>query len=72
MTVRAITSEQKRAVVERLLAAWEHAPTLRLGQLVTAACESMTPVPHPVFAVEDYRLVAEVERLTESHRTGEP
>jgi hypothetical protein len=32
---RAITPEQKRAVVERLLAAWLKVPSQRLGQMLS-------------------------------------
>ena len=67
MTVRAITSEQKRAVVERLLAAWEHAPTLRLGQLVTAACERALSPKSDLFGVEDETLVAQLEAFVIDH-----
>jgi hypothetical protein len=55
---RAITDEQKRAVVERLLAAWQRRPELRLGQLLVAG----TP-GYDVFYVEDADLVRSAERL---------
>lgn len=38
---RALTSEQKRIVVERILVAWESWPELRLGQLLFNALASM-------------------------------
>lgn len=57
---RALTPEQKRDAVERLLVAWEARPDLRLGQLLVVACEHRTP-PRPLFAVEDADLVAYVE-----------
>lgn len=34
---RALTPEQKRLVMERVLAAWCEAPQLRLGQLIQVA-----------------------------------
>jgi hypothetical protein len=57
---RALTPKQKRDAVERLLAAWQAKPDLRLGQLLVVACEHRTP-PLPLFAVEDADLVAIVE-----------
>lgn len=69
---RAVTYGMKRAVVARLLRAWDAAPALRFGQLILAACERDS-----LFAVEDERLVAlaeamtvvpEVETLTDSEK----
>lgn len=37
MKGRAQTSAQKRAVIERILAAWEQRPTERLGQFIVNA-----------------------------------
>ena len=45
---RAHTPEQKRQVVEALLAAWLAHPALRLGQLMEVLADSC-----PVFAIED-------------------
>lgn len=49
---RALTSEQKRDVVERILAAWEKAPALRLGQLLMHAARMEDPLM-PLIAAED-------------------
>lgn len=57
MSDRAETPEQKRAVIERLLAVWLRTPQQRLGQLLDNVC-SGSP-----FYVEDERLA----RLAESH-----
>ena len=37
MTGRAVTDEQKRAIIGRVLAAWLRAPEFRRGQLITSA-----------------------------------
>lgn len=59
---RAVTYGMKRAVLGRLLRAWDAAPALRLGQLLVAACERQTP-PLSLFAVEDERLASMVEAM---------
>jgi hypothetical protein len=48
---RAYTPEEKRAVVETLLRAWEAKPELRLGQLIENARGDLT-----LFYVEDQAL----------------
>jgi hypothetical protein len=53
---RAVTDEQKRAVVERLLAAWMRMPHLRLGQFV-CACSARTNADP--FFIEDETLVTQ-------------
>lgn len=55
---RAVTDEQKRAVMERLLAAWMRMPMLRLGQLLEAATDQEETA---VFFVEDDALARCVE-----------
>jgi hypothetical protein len=59
MTGRALTPEQKRAVIERILHAWEQAPALRLGQLVVNAADR---AGRDVFYVEDEALADMCER----------
>lgn len=54
---RALTPEQKRAIIERLYTAWLKAPTLRLGQLIYASNGL-----HDLFFVEDETLIASVEQ----------
>lgn len=60
---RAVTYEAKRAIMARLLRAWDAAPALRLGQLLVTACERHDP-PLPLFAAEDERLANMVEAMT--------
>jgi hypothetical protein len=63
MTGRAETPEQKRAIVERLLAAWLAKPTLRLGQMIdNAGFRAATAL----FYVEDEAL----RRVTASRGCG--
>lgn len=64
MTGRAITPEAKRAIVERLLAAWQGSP-LRFGQLLTAAADR---AERDTFYIEDEALADAVEALAK----GEP
>lgn len=55
-------------IVERLLAAWLEAPSLRLGQLLWNAHHRL-PDPKPdLFYVEDETLAAECERFTGAKR----
>ena len=54
------TSEQQRAVVDRILAAWLRKPDLRFGQLVTAAADR---AEHDPFYVRDEALCEAVEAL---------
>lgn len=53
---RAVTDEQKRAVMERLLAAWIMVPHMRLGQFVCAFAARANADP---FYIEDDALVAQ-------------
>jgi hypothetical protein len=52
---RAITSEQKRFLIERLLIAWNKEACLRLGQLLSNA------VGDDLFNIEDQTLIDKVE-----------
>lgn len=56
MTGRALTSDQKRAVLNRVLVAWLAFPEMRLGQLLANACGATD-----VFFFEDDDLVAAVD-----------
>lgn len=57
---RAATPEAKREIVERLLAAWEKAPQLRLGQLIVAATQGRR-----LFHVEDEALAEALEAFVQ-------
>ncbi len=61
---RAVTPEAKRAVIERILAAWEKVPARRLGQLLMRAGEMEDPLM-PLRFVEDERLAGNVEKYVE-------
>lgn len=54
------TPEQKRAIVDRLLAAWLRMPELRFGQMVTAAVDR---AEHDTFYIRDEALCEAVEAL---------
>lgn len=61
VTGRAQTPEQKREVVERLLASWLAIPELRLGQLIVNAMQAAAPFyGADLFYVEDRKLLAQV------------
>ncbi len=65
MTHRAITPEQKRAVVERILAVWEKNPELRLGKMfldVTTGIDNDHTVGKMYF-IEDEDLAERMELL---------
>lgn len=61
---RARTPEQKRAIVERILAVWLRNPDLRLGQLLANA------VPRNLFYTEDNLLALKVEAFGDDSSTG--
>lgn len=52
---RAYTPEEKRAIVERLLALWIEYPSLRLGQLIYIGTGG-----RDIFSVEDDAFIAEI------------
>ena len=54
---RALTPKMKRAVVERLLLAWEQVPEQRLGQLIDNAFGN-----RDMFHVEDFDFIEHVEQ----------
>lgn len=53
---RAYESYEKRAIIERFLAAWEEFPDLRFGQLLINSART-----DDLFYLEDYVLAAMVE-----------
>ena len=69
MKGRAETSEEKRAIVERLYAAWLLVPELRLGQLIVNATRNLTQFPGDVFYIEDETL-ADAVNAHASKRAG--
>lgn len=69
MTARAETPEQKRAVIERIYAAWCACPTLRLGQLLTDATTNRATWHNSVFGIEDEHLAVCVEAFAKEHGT---
>jgi len=56
---RAYTEEQKRAVLDRLLAAWLRAGDMRLGQMLANANADFSGCD--IFYIEDEGLAAKVE-----------
>lgn len=61
MTGRAISDEQKKHLMDRLLDAWKKAPELRLGQLLYC----VTGCSHrdgSLFGIEDLDLVRSTEQ----------
>lgn len=63
---RAVNSEQKRAVIERILSAWEKKPALRLGQLLVNASDlglTESEPGIPLFFAEDDWLVEACEKF---------
>lgn len=54
---RAVTPEQKRAVIERILAGWLRAPSLRLGQFLMTATSGA-----PLYYTEDEALAQAAEQ----------
>ena len=49
-----------RALLRRILAAWDLVPQLRLGQLISNACE-MGKLPSDLYYVEDEAMARAVE-----------
>ena len=64
---RAITPEQKRRIVEQILAVWTKPPMnhLRLGQLIVAATRADST--QRIFSIEDEALLQSVEDLGKDH-----
>lgn len=62
---RAYSREERRVIVERILAAWQDAPNLRLGQLLVNATSSESA--RDIFYVEDEKLVEFVEKFVRMH-----
>ncbi len=62
---RAETPEQKRAIVERILAVWEKNPELRLGQLILVNMNGLDDehAARKLFYVEDEALAERLELL---------
>lgn len=63
---RALTPEQKRAVVERLYAAWLASPSQRLGQLTVNTMQMVVPeggkeLVSRLFYIEDETLIEKIE-----------
>ena len=63
---RAETTEEKRALVERLYVAWLKCPELRLGQFLDNALIGMKP---HLFYLEDEPLISAAEKFAKKwHR----
>ena len=60
MRRRAMTPQQKRDIIERLLSLWEDNPDLRLGQLI-----SNTEGQANQFYLEDYQFMDMLEKYYE-------
>jgi hypothetical protein len=59
---RALTPEQKRAIIERVLVAWEANPQLRLGQLIVNTLGRNPAHPVSLFFVEDEEIAELLEK----------
>ena len=66
---RALTDDDKRAVIDRIYHAWLQMPELRLCQMI--ACTIQTPAPSSqqpdIFYVEDYSLAEKLEKFVSQH-----
>lgn len=60
---RAVTREQKQAVMDRLLDAWLRVPELRLGQLIATSRASTE-----IFYTEDTALLEAIEENSGGQR----
>lgn len=63
---RAARDNEKRGVMERVLAVWMRHPHLRLGQLISNANSG-----HDLFFTQDADLVEKVERYSEERQVAE-
>lgn len=59
---RAVSSHDKREIIERLFVVWEEHPGLRLGQLLMNACDGAA-----FYMTEDYPLMKLVENFYGTH-----
>jgi len=69
MSKRAVTAKMKRAVIERILVAWEQVPDQRLGQLIDNAHGQHEM---DLFQVEDFDLAERVERFADDSAKRRP
>jgi len=58
MKNRAMTNEEKRAIIEKLYDIWTQVPQLRLGQLLSSASRQKD-----IFYIEDFDLVEAAQSL---------
>lgn len=63
MKNRALTSMQKREIIERLYLVWVNYNQLRLGQLIENALGDLDEL----YNIEDYELVEQVEKFYKEH-----
>ena len=65
---RADTDEKKRAIVERVFAAWTKDPQLRLGQLLVNSLRRADVDQGDLFYVEDESLAVDVESFSRRNK----
>lgn len=63
-------ARDQRAISNRILAAWQRCPSLRLGQFIANAITAagFKPAPDP-FYIEDLALAEACDAFAEKHRT---
>lgn len=66
MTRRALTPEDKRVIMQRLLTTWNRRPAMRLGQLIANSLRKSVDDEfwHELFDLEDLDLIEAVEEFT--------
>lgn len=69
----AVTEQERREVVERLLAAWASFPRLSLGQFLVQATEHVWDHPTvPIMYQDDHELAAQAEKYARDLGAKEP
>jgi hypothetical protein len=68
---RAETPGEKRAIIERLYAAWLIMPDLRLGQLLENAVPGSPALGSALYYCEDFELVDRLEKYCMDSKTKE-
>lgn len=69
----ALTEQERKEVVERLLSAWGKFPRLSLGQFLVQATEHVWDRPMvPIFHQQDHELVEQAERYARDLGAKDP
>lgn len=64
MNVGTYSHEERKAVLEEILAAWDKYPDMRLGQLIANALHFVGNKQKDIFYVREFELVSALKKFT--------